>query len=304
MDNLKLNIKDLVKIKSDKVSIDEKLEIIKCSRTYITALPYDLRATSWDKLSERFLACKEEVLKREDRIRTLDKYLGMNITEADEILNEIESVSNLFVDMKHKQQAFEEADKRVLEHKDNYWRSFITQARWVKDQLYLDKDIYDKIEELSSEYFEKVQTTSYLTPSEQKRFSDLAKEVRDYKDEWYSDEIEHDDGEVAELLDDISSDLEILGSNDYFNQSLPQLHSDYVLSSAQYKNANSVKDLEKKYQTSMNTIESLRKDLDRNIMEATDLHDEALRTGSRMGELGLLDDIDHQRIIDEYRYGE
>ncbi len=65
---LEMNIRDISKIKSNNVPIEEKLEIIKCSKPYITALPYDRRTNDPSKLNERLEAIDESIARLDKKI--------------------------------------------------------------------------------------------------------------------------------------------------------------------------------------------------------------------------------------------
>lgn len=72
MEELKLNINDIARLKSNNLSLEEKAELIKCSKPHITNLPYDLRTTDLNKLRERLNVIESEIKKREQRIGVLE----------------------------------------------------------------------------------------------------------------------------------------------------------------------------------------------------------------------------------------
>ena len=247
-------------------------------KPHLQTLPHDRRSTDVDELIDRFDACTSKMSELKTKLDGLESKLSTEMNSLVKNKADLKSSLDELGQMALDNQAFYDADDKVLEKKKEWVNSIQERANI---DYSLPNNITDEVLGLH-DYFN---GTSWVEDADAKKLNNLADRIVDFANEQSGG----DDARWSKGVMGIADDIRAIASNDYFNKDLPKLHDsshDLIELTSALEN---VDNLQKNVDTGVDNVESLGVDMEDLQGEYTDFYTESLNTVRRAGELGLLD---------------
>ena len=278
MNNPRLTIEQIAIIKNKTV---ENLIKTYWGKPHLEALPYDRRSTKWSELRERYDACQKEMDKLKKEMNSLRDISRNDLSDFKKNWRELDEAKAKLEQWEKDNQAFFDADDKVLEEKKEWMSSIMDRANL---DVSLSDDLYKELYGLSQYYFTDKYPTSFLTKEEQNEFNELAGKIVDFAYE----QTGGDDTAWSNKVIGIADDLRVLARNDYFDKDLPQLEEN----AHSVGEVNGLQDhiniLQKEHDTRKEALSQNHKQLKKDEKIFHDYFNEQINIANRCDKLGLI----------------